>query len=104
MCLSPPVVALGAGLLLRLTRTLSVGDVTEHCWWPHAIFSPFFFAAMDGVPFMISEKFSCVPESVSPVPSCPFFCHPLKPLCLGVSLGLFWACPHPCPRFTQGAS
>lgn len=23
------------------------------------------FAAMDGVPFMISEKFSCVPESVS---------------------------------------
>lgn len=24
-----------------------------------------FLAAMDGVPFMISEKFSCIPESVS---------------------------------------
>lgn len=28
-------------------------------------FPVFSFAAMDGVPFMISEKFSCVPESVS---------------------------------------
>lgn len=28
-------------------------------------FPLFSFAAMDGVPFMISEKFSCVPESVS---------------------------------------
>lgn len=41
-------------------------SVTEHRWCLQCHF--LFFSsltAMDGVPFMISEKFSCVPESVS---------------------------------------
>lgn len=44
----------------------SASQVTEHHWCPQCHFLFFCsFPAMDGVPFMISEKFSCVPESVS---------------------------------------
>uniref|UniRef100_A0A8C0KST1 Multivesicular body subunit 12B n=1 Tax=Canis lupus dingo TaxID=286419 RepID=A0A8C0KST1_CANLU len=55
-------------------------------------------SAMDGVPFMISEKFSCVPESVSVMHDGPLFLPP--PACAPSAqhTGLSWRPSHPCPR------
>lgn len=55
-----------------LVPSVSTSQVTEHPWCLkcHSVFFSS-FAAMDGVPFMISEKFSCVPESVSFMHDCP---------------------------------
>lgn len=51
----------------KLVWTVCVNvSITKHRWCLQCRFLSFSsFAAMDGVPFMISEKFSCVPESVS---------------------------------------
>lgn len=58
---------LRAGRLLQPPTGLCYVDVSVAAHGVYnAIFSFFSsFAAMDGVPFMISEKFSCVPENVS---------------------------------------
>lgn len=70
------LVLLRAGRLAPATQWLVLSMLTSQLFDVGGIYNALFsllssFAAMDGVPFMISEKFSCVPESVSVVHDFP---------------------------------